>query len=67
MRVTVARVADADVAQGTVGIERKSRVLLGCANGALELVRVWPDGKREMEARAWAQGAPRDALAWDRP
>ena len=34
----------------------RSRVLPGCANGALELLRVKPDGKREMDASAWVQG-----------
>jgi methionyl-tRNA formyltransferase len=32
------------------------RVLLGCADGALELVDVQPAGKRRMQATAWARG-----------
>lgn len=31
-------------------------VYLGCADAPLELLRVKPDGKREMEASAWAAG-----------
>lgn len=31
-------------------------VLLGCADGAIELLRVKPDGKREMDARSWSAG-----------
>ena len=39
------------------------RVLLGCSDGALELMSVKPDGKREMEAKAWGAGLRGD-LAW---
>lgn len=42
-------------AQGTYAVAGK-RVLLGCATGALELIEVKPDGKRQMEAAAWAAG-----------
>ena len=58
MRVVRAAVADANapqVAAGAVALSH-GRVLLGCANGTLELLRVKPDGKREMDASAWAQG-----------
>ena len=47
-------------------LARKGRVLLGCAEGALELVRVRPDGKREMDARAFAAGLRGEALTWGR-
>lgn len=41
----------------------KGQVLLGCADGALQLLRVKPDGKREMDARSWAAGL-RDVNSW---
>lgn len=58
MRVVRAAVADANVPQVATGAVAlgHGRVLLGCANGTLELLRVKPDGKREMDASAWAQG-----------
>ena len=58
MRVVRAAVVDANVPQVAAGAVAlgHGRVLLGCANGALELLRVKPDGKREMDASAWAQG-----------
>lgn len=34
------------------------RLYLGCADGALEIMEVKPDGKRAMEARAFAAGVP---------
>ena len=43
---------------------KKGRVVLGCADGALELLRVKPDGKREMDASAWAAGLRGD-LSWE--
>ena len=79
VRVTAARVTGADEAAGeAVGVPggalpgagavlaRKGRVLLGCAEGALELVRVRPDGKREMDARAFAAGLRGEGLTWGR-
>ena len=45
---------------------RKGHVLLGCAEGSLELDRVKPDGKREMDASAWASGLRGDGLTWKR-
>lgn len=33
------------------------RLLLGCADGALEVFRLKPDGKKEMDAQAFAAGA----------
>ncbi len=70
VRVMAARVADANDAQvtglvaGEVAVARK-RVLLGCADGALEVVSVKPDGKKEMPASAWAAGL-RGELSWRR-
>ena len=65
VRVCAARAAEKDVAPGAVAVAR-GRVWLGCADGALELVRVKPDGKREMEAAAWAAGLRGDGLTWER-
>ena len=39
---------------------------LGCADGVLELNAVKPDGKREMEAAAWAAGQREHELTWER-
>ncbi len=65
VRVTAARLAGdgAVAAEGEVGVEGK-RVLMGCSDGAVELVAVKPDGKREMDAAAWAAGARADKGAW---
>lgn len=38
-------------------IADKKRVLYGCMDGALELIRVKPDGKGGMRAADWARGA----------
>ena len=54
-----------DVAAGELVIEGK-RVYLGCADGALELCSVKPDGKREMGAAAWAAGQREHELTWER-
>lgn len=40
------------------------RVWLGCADGAFELCAVKPDGKRAMEASAWAAGQRGTNLTW---
>ena len=58
VRVVLATVADVNAPQVGTGevLVAHGRVLLGCVDGALELLRVKPDGKREMDASAWAQG-----------
>lgn len=53
---------DVPVAEGRVFV-RTGHVYVGCADGALELTRVKPDGKREMDASAWASGL-RDVTSW---
>jgi len=63
VRVLDARVSDEDVRAGIVQ-SAKGHVLLGCAEGSLELLSVKPDGKREMKAAAWASGL-RGELSWD--
>jgi methionyl-tRNA formyltransferase len=67
VRVMAARRADGAQmpAPGMVRAE-KARVLLGCADGALDLISVRPDGKRAMEARAWAQGLHGSNISWQR-
>jgi methionyl-tRNA formyltransferase len=50
------------LAAGQLLFER-GRVLLGCDDGALELLSVKPDGKRAMSASAWATGV-HSALNW---
>ena len=64
VRVLAARVAEEGVAQGEV-LVRHGRVIAGFADGAIELLRVKPDGKREMEASAWAAGLHQSQLAWE--
>ena len=41
------------------------KVLFGCAEGAFAALSVKPDGKREMEASAWARGQHADELTWE--
>ena len=64
VRVLAARVAEEGVAQGEV-LVRHGCVIAGCADDAIELLRVKPDGKREMEASAWAAGLHQSQLAWE--
>jgi len=47
-------------------VVNRGRVVLGCADGALELLSVRPDGKREMTAGAWAAGLRERELSWKR-
>lgn len=65
VRVLRATAASESVAAGDVRVAR-GRVLLGCADGALELLEVKPDGKREMDARSWAAGLRVDQIRWER-
>ena len=65
VRALDARPSDADVDAGSV-LVRKGRVHLGCADGAIELIRVKPDGKREMDVASWAAGLRGEDLTWCR-
>ena len=65
VRAMSARVAGEKVAPGEV-VVTKGHVTIGCSEGALELLRVKPDGKREMEASAWAAGLRGQTLGWSR-
>lgn len=64
VRAMDARVSGQDVACGET-LVRHGHVYLGCSDGSLELLRVRPDGRREMDASAWAAGL-RGSLAWGR-
>lgn len=53
--------------QGSVALLSK-RLFLGCADGALEVVEVKPDGKKEMAATAFASGIQNiksGTVAWE--
>ena len=65
LRVLAAVPSDASVGCGGVLLER-GRVLLGCVDGAIELVEVKPDGKRAMPARAFASGLHGAEATWAR-
>ncbi len=65
VRVLDARVSDVAVPRGGV-LVRGGRVFLGCADGSVEALRVKPDGKREMDASAWAAGLQKRDLGWER-
>ncbi len=53
--VLAARPADDALAAGEVVVGKK-RIALGCADGAVEVVEVKPQGKKAMRASAWASG-----------
>jgi len=65
VRVLGATQSDVAVAEGDV-LVKKGRLYLGCADGAVELLRVKPDGKKEMAASAWASGLRGADLTWER-
>lgn len=65
VRVVSARVANEAQAGAGAVLAQKKHVYLGCADGALELLCVKPDGKKEMPAASWASGL-RGELSWER-
>ena len=65
VRAMAAHVANGGLGSGEVQA-RKGHVVLGCADGCLELDVVKPDGKREMPASAWASGLRGDSIRWER-
>ena len=65
VRAIEARACAESVPAGSVEV-RKGRVFLGCSDGTLELLRVKPDGKREMDVRSWSSGLRGDSLAWSK-
>lgn len=64
VRVLKAALSAESLESSTVLLKDNS-VLLGCSDGALELLEVKPDGKREMQAAEWARGLRSDSLTWD--
>ena len=62
VRLMRAMTCDDALAAGEVLVSH-GRVALGCADGALEVLVVKPDGKREMQASAWAAGLRAGHLA----
>jgi methionyl-tRNA formyltransferase len=59
VKVHATRVVEAQVAgqsAGTVLVADKSRVLVACGGGCVELLVVQPEGKRPMRATEWAAG-----------
>ena len=65
LRVLRATLADESLREGEV-LLRRGRVVLGCAIGSFEPIRVKPDGRKEMDARAWASGLRGEGLSWRR-
>lgn len=67
LRAAIAAPSDAARAlpsAGELSVQGK-RVYLGCADGALEVLEIKPDGKRAMEARAWAAGLHGADQSWE--
>ena len=68
-RVLAAHVVRPD--DGLPAVERgravvhQGRILLGCADGVLEVLAVKPDGKREMSAREFAAGIHGTDQGWE--
>ena len=42
------------------------RAYIGCSDGVVEVMSVKPDGKRQMDASAWAAGLQGDGLTWEK-
>ncbi len=61
--VTQAAPAADKVAAGQVLLQKK-RIVLGCAEGALELTQVKPQGKKEMPAQGWLNGLRNADPVW---
>lgn len=52
------------VEEGSFAVASK-RVFIGCSDGVLEILSVKPDGKRAMDAQAWAAGLQGKQGAWE--
>lgn len=67
VRIMRAVAADGDASMCATGelVCQSKRIYIGCSDGALEITSVKPDGKRQMDASAWAAGLHGDALAWE--
>lgn len=67
VRIMRAVAADGDASMCAAGelVCQSKCIYIGCSDGALEITSVKPDGKRQMDASAWAAGLHGDALAWE--
>ena len=67
VRIMRAVAADGDASMCAAGelVCQSKRIYIGCSDGVLEVTSVKPDGKRQMDASAWAAGLHGDALAWE--
>lgn len=67
VRIMRAVAADGDGSMCAAGelVCQSKRIYIGCSDDALEITSVKPDGKRQMDASAWAAGLHGDALAWE--
>lgn len=66
VRIMRAVAADGDASMCAAGelVCQSKRIYIGCSDGALEVTSVKPDGKRQMDASAWAAGLHGDGLTW---
>lgn len=66
VRIMRAVAADGDASMCAAGelVCQSKRIYIGCSDGVLEVTSVKPDGKRQMDASAWAAGLHDDGLTW---
>ena len=66
VRIMRAVAADGDASMCAAGelVCQSKRIYIGCSDGVLEVTSVKPDGKRQMDASAWAAGLHGDSLTW---
>ena len=66
VRIMHAVAADGDASMCAAGelVCQSKRIYIGCSDGVLEVTSVKPDGKRQMDASAWAAGLHGDGLTW---
>ena len=62
LKIWRTKVVTESVANGEA-IRREGRVLVGCADGALELVEVQPEGKKRQSGNDWFNGLRLDRIA----
>lgn len=66
VRVLLAREAKEAEPEASVVEIQKGHLYLGCSDGALEVLELRPDGKRAMDASAFAAGLHESAYTWER-
>lgn len=68
VRIMRAVAADGDASMCAAGelVCQSKRIYIGCSDGVLEVMSVKPDGKRQMDASAWAAGLHGDGLTWEK-